>query len=80
MCQRSLDGARGKFHDEFAKRSQPFIDCGQAQAGRPPGWHDHRGGTWESETAGTARVLVGRDVKDVECARGSPKTGFRIPV
>ena len=46
--QRILDGATGQFHDDFAKRSQPFIDVvKQAKSTRlarspRPGWSRRR--------------------------------------
>jgi Mce-associated membrane protein len=59
--QRILDGATGEFHDEFAKRSQPFIDVVKQSRSTAVGTITEAG--LESETAGTALVLVAVNVK-----------------
>ncbi|MDT5182404.1 MAG: Mce-associated rane protein [Mycobacterium sp.] len=59
--QRILDGATGEFHDDFAKRSQPFIDVVKQSRSTAVGTITEAG--LESETAGTALVLVAVTVK-----------------
>jgi Mce-associated membrane protein len=59
--QRILDGATGEFHDDFAKRSQPFIDVVKQSRSTAVGTITEAG--LESETAGTALVLVAVNVK-----------------
>jgi Mce-associated membrane protein len=59
--QRILDGATGAFHDDFAKRSQPFIDVVKKSRSTAVGTITEAG--LESETAGTALVLVAVNVK-----------------
>jgi Mce-associated membrane protein len=54
--QRILDGATGGFYDDFAKRSQPFVDVVKQAKSTTVGTITEAG--LESETAGTAQVLV----------------------
>jgi Mce-associated membrane protein len=54
--QRILDGATGKFYDDFAKRSQPFIELLKQTKSTTVGTVTEAG--LESQTAGTAQVLV----------------------
>jgi Mce-associated membrane protein len=54
--QRILDGATGEFYDDFAKRSQPFIDLVKQTKSTTVGTVTEAG--LESQTGGTAQVLV----------------------
>ena len=54
--QRILDGATGQFYDDFAKRSQPFIDVVKKAKSTTVGTITEAG--LESQTADDARVLV----------------------
>ena len=51
-----LDGATGEFYDDFAKRSQPFIDVVKQAKAKTVGTVREAG--LESETADSARALV----------------------
>jgi Mce-associated membrane protein len=59
--QRILDGATGQFRDEFASRSQPFIDVVKQAKSTSVGTITEAG--LESEEGGHARVLVAVAVK-----------------
>jgi Mce-associated membrane protein len=59
--QRILDGATGQFRDEFASRSQPFIDAVKQAKSTSVGTITEAG--LESEESGHARVLVAVAVK-----------------
>jgi Mce-associated membrane protein len=59
--QRILDGATGQFYEEFAKRSQPFVDVVRQTKSTTVGTITQAG--LESQTAGTAQVLVALIVK-----------------
>jgi Mce-associated membrane protein len=59
--QRILDGATGQFHDEFASRSQPFIEAVKQAKSTSVGTITESG--LESEEGGHARVLVAVAVK-----------------
>jgi Mce-associated membrane protein len=59
--QRILDGATGEFHDDFAKRSQPFIDVVKQAKSTTVGTITEAG--LESATGGAAQVLVAVAVK-----------------
>lgn len=59
--QRILDGATGQFHDEFASRSQPFIEVVKQAKSTSVGAITEAG--LESEEGGHARVLVAVAVK-----------------
>jgi Mce-associated membrane protein len=54
--QRILDGATGQFHDDFATRSQPFVDVVKQAKSTSVGTITEAG--LESEGAGSAQVLV----------------------
>jgi Mce-associated membrane protein len=54
--QRILDGATGEFYDDFAKRSQPFIQLVKQSRSTTAGTVTEAG--LESQTAGSAQVLV----------------------
>ena len=54
--RRILDGATGEFHDDFAKRSQPFIELVKQVKSTTVGTVTEAG--LESQTADTAQVLV----------------------
>ena len=59
--QRILDGATGQFYDEFASRSQPFIEVVKQAKSTSVGTITEAG--LESEEGGHARVLVAVAVK-----------------
>jgi Mce-associated membrane protein len=59
--QRILDGATGQFRDEFASRSQPFIEAVKQAKSTSIGTITEAG--LESEKGGDARVLVAVAVK-----------------
>ncbi len=54
--RRILDGATGEFHEDFVKRSQPFIDAVQQSKAKTVGSVVEAG--LESEATDTARALV----------------------
>ena len=54
--QRILDGATGQFYDDFAKRSQPFVDVVKKAKSTTVGTITEAG--LESQTADSAQVLV----------------------
>lgn len=57
---RILDGATGEFYDDFAKRSQPFIDAVKQAKAKTVGTIKEAG--LESETADSAQALVATSV------------------
>ena len=59
--QRILDGATGQFYDDFAKRSQPFVDVVKQAKSTTVGTITEAG--LESETADTGQVLMAVTVK-----------------
>ncbi|WP_428343189.1 hypothetical protein [Mycobacterium sp.] len=59
--QRILDGATGPFHDDFAKRSQPFISVVEQAKSKSVGTITAAG--LESVTPDAAQVLVAVSVK-----------------
>jgi Mce-associated membrane protein len=59
--QRILAGATGQFHDDFAKRSQPFVDVVKQAKSTTVGTITEAG--LESVAAGTSQVLVAVTVK-----------------
>jgi Mce-associated membrane protein len=59
--QRILDGATGKFHEDFAARSQPFVDVVKQAKSTSVGTITEAG--LEREGSGTAQVLVAVNVK-----------------
>lgn len=64
--QRILDGATGQLHDDFAKRSKPFIDVVKQAKATTVGTLSSAG--LESETADTAQVLVAMTVQTSDAA------------
>lgn len=58
---RILDGATGEFYDDFAKRSQPFIEVLKQAKAKTVGTITEAG--LESETADSARALVAVSVQ-----------------
>jgi Mce-associated membrane protein len=58
---RILDGATGEFYDDFAKRSQPFIDVLKQARAKTVGTITEAG--LVSETADSARALVAVSVQ-----------------
>jgi len=59
--RRILDGATGEFYNDFAKRSQPFIEVLQQAKATAVGTITQAG--LESETADTAQALVAVSVQ-----------------
>jgi Mce-associated membrane protein len=59
--QRVLDSATGAFHDDFAKRSQPFIDVVKQAQSKSVGTITEAG--LESQSGNSAQVLVAVAVK-----------------
>lgn len=59
--KRILDSATGKFYDEFAQRSQPFIDVVNKVKSKSEGTITEAG--LESQSRDTAQVLVAVNVK-----------------
>jgi Mce-associated membrane protein len=59
--RRILDGATGEFYDDFAKRSQPFIDVVKQAKASTVGTITEAG--LESETGNTAQALVAVSVQ-----------------
>jgi len=59
--RRILDGATGEFYDDFAKRSQPFIEVVKQAKATTVGTITEAG--LESETADTAQALVAVSVQ-----------------
>lgn len=59
--QRILDSATGTFHDDFQKRSQPFVDVVKQAQSKSEGTVAEAG--LESETGGQAQVLVAVSVR-----------------
>ena len=64
--RRILDGATGEFYDDFAKRSQPFIDVVKQAKATTIGTITEAG--LESETADTAQALVAVSVQTSNAA------------
>jgi Mce-associated membrane protein len=67
---RILDGATGEFYDDFAKRSQPFIEALQQAKAITVGTITEAG--LESETADTAQALVGVSVQTSTAGESDP--------
>jgi Mce-associated membrane protein len=59
--QRILDGATGQFHDDFAARSQPFVDVVKQAKSTSVGTITEAG--LETAGSGRAQVLVAMNVK-----------------
>ncbi|BBX44770.1 Mce associated membrane protein [Mycobacterium cookii] len=70
---RILDGATGEFYDDFAKRSQPFIEVLKQSKAKTVGTITQAG--LESETADSARALVAVSVltSDAAAAQQVPR-------
>ncbi|MDV3218845.1 hypothetical protein [Mycobacterium avium] len=64
--QRILGGATGQLHDDFAKRSKPFIEVVKQAKAITVGTISSAG--LESETADTAQVLVAMTVQTSDAA------------
>jgi Mce-associated membrane protein len=64
--QRILDGATGQLHDDFAKRSKPFVEVVKQAKAITVGTLSSAG--LESETADTAQVLVAMTVQTSDAA------------
>ena len=72
-CPRILDTATGTFHENFAKRAQPFIDVVKQAQSKSEGTVVSAG--LESVTADAAQVLVAMNVKTTNL--GSQETAPR---
>jgi Mce-associated membrane protein len=71
--QRILDGATGQFYDDFATRSQPFVDVVKEAKSTSVGTITEAG--LESEGVGSAQVLVAVAVKTSKT--GAPEQDLR---
>jgi Mce-associated membrane protein len=69
--RRILDGATGQFHDDFAKRSQPFIEVVKQAKASTVGTITEAG--LESETADTAQALVAVSVQTSNAGESDPE-------
>ncbi|MDT5109985.1 MAG: Mce-associated rane protein [Mycobacterium sp.] len=77
--QRILDGATGQFYDDFAKRSQPFIDVVEKTKSTTIGTVTEAG--LESQSADSAQVLVAVTVATSNA--GAPQSdphGWRLRI
>ncbi|BBZ39790.1 hypothetical protein MCNS_28530 [Mycobacterium conspicuum] len=68
--RRILDGATGEFYDDFAKRSQPFIDVVKQAKSTTVGTITEAG--LESETPGAAQALVAVSVRTSTSGEADP--------
>jgi Mce-associated membrane protein len=68
--RRILDGATGEFYDDFAKRSQPFIDVLRQSKATTVGKITEAG--LESETPGSAQALVAVSVQTSNAGESDP--------
>jgi Mce-associated membrane protein len=68
--RRILDGATGEFYDDFAKRSQPFIDLLRQAKATTVGKITEAG--LESETPGSAQALVAVSVQTSNAGESDP--------
>lgn len=68
--RRILDGATGEFYDDFAKRSQPFIEVLQQAKATTVGTITEAG--LESQTADTAQALVAVSVRTSNAGEAEP--------
>ena len=68
--RRILDGATGEFYDDFAKRSQPFIDVLRQAKATTVGKITEAG--LESETPGSAQALVAVSVQTSNAGESDP--------
>ncbi|MDT5104531.1 MAG: Mce-associated rane protein [Mycobacterium sp.] len=77
--QRILDGAAGQFYDDFAKRSQPFIDVVKKAKSTTAGTITKAG--LESQSADSAQVLVAVTVTTSNAGAPQPDPhGWRLRV
>jgi Mce-associated membrane protein len=67
---RILDGATGEFYDDFAKRSQPFIDVLKKAQAKTVGTITEAG--LESQTNDSAQVLVALSVQTSNAGESEP--------
>jgi Mce-associated membrane protein len=67
---RVLDGATGEFYDDFAKRSQPFIDVLKQVKAKTVGTITEAG--LESEATDTAQALVALSVQTSNAGEAEP--------
>jgi Mce-associated membrane protein len=68
--RRILDGATGEFHDQFAKRSQPFIEVLRQSKATTVGRVTEAG--LQSETSGSAQALVAVSVQTSNAGESDP--------
>ena len=68
--RRILDGATGEFYDDFAKRSQPFIDVLRQAKATTVGKITEAG--LQSETPGSAQALVAVSVQTSNAGESDP--------
>ncbi|WP_139809262.1 mammalian cell entry protein [Mycobacterium avium] len=77
--RRILDGATGEFYNDFAKRSQPFIEVLQQTKATTVGTVKEAG--LESETADGAQVLVAVAVQTSNAGEADPAPrGWRMRI
>jgi Mce-associated membrane protein len=77
--QRILDGATGQFHDDFAKRAQPFIEVVKQAKSTTVGTITDAG--LESQTADSAQVLVAVTVTTSNAGAPQPDPhGWRMRI
>jgi Mce-associated membrane protein len=77
--QRILDGATGQFYDDFAKRSQPFVDAVRHVKASTVGTVTEAG--LDTETGGIAQVLVALAVKTSSAdAPDQPPRAWRMRI
>jgi Mce-associated membrane protein len=77
--QRILDGAAGQFHDDFAKRAQPFIEVVKQAKSTTVGTITDAG--LESQTADSAQVLVAVTVTTANAGAPQPDPhGWRMRI
>src|ERR1700736_5574843 len=77
--QRILDGASGQFYDDFAKRSQPFIDVVKKSQSTTVGTVTEAG--LESQSADSAQVLVAVTVTTSNAGAPQPDPhGWRLRI
>ena len=77
--QRILDGATGQFYDDFAKRSQPFIDVVKKSKSTTAGTVTEAG--LESQSAHSAQVLVAVTVATSNAGAPQPDPrGWRLRI
>lgn len=76
--RRIIDGATGQFYDDFTKRSQPFIAVVKQTKSTTIGTVTEA--ALESQTAGTAQVLVAVSVKTTNAVPDQPPRAWRMRI